>query len=112
MRDMQVDEVGQDGAVLHPVGRLDLQSATAFRERVAGVVGTGRARVVVDLAGVAFLDSSGLGALIASLKTCRQAGGDLRIAAVTDQVATVLELTQMHRVLRTYAGVDEALDGM
>lgn len=112
MRDTVVDERGQETAVLRPAGRLDLQSAQAFRELVAEVVADGRPRVVVDLAEVAFVDSSGLGALIAALKTCRQAGGDLRIAAVPPQVGTVLELTQMHRVLRAHADVDEALAGL
>jgi anti-sigma B factor antagonist len=63
---------------------------------------------VVDLSGVEFIDSSGLGALIGELKKARQAGGDLRISGVTDQVATVLRLTNLDRVLRPYADVQTA----
>jgi anti-sigma B factor antagonist len=54
------------------------------------------------------MDSSGLGALIGCLKAARQAGGDLRIAAVQPQVKMVLELTSMDRVLTSYASADEA----
>jgi anti-sigma B factor antagonist len=103
---------GGDRAILRPVGRLDLQRAQGFREAVAAEVAGGRTRIVVDLSEVGFVDSSGLGALIAALKISRQAGGDLRITGVTEQVATILELTQMHRVLAAHATVDEALEAM
>ncbi len=52
-------------------------------------------RIVVDLSETEFIDSSGLGALIAGLKIARKAGGDLCIAAPTQQVCTVLELTTL-----------------
>jgi len=57
------------------------------------------------------VDSSGLGALIGGLKTARQADGDLRIAAPTEQVATVLGLTNLDRVLRPFATVEDAVRG-
>jgi anti-sigma B factor antagonist len=58
-----------------------------------------------------FIDSSGLGAVIGGLKTARQAGGDLRIASLTPQVASVLQLTNLDRVLRPYDSVAGALGG-
>jgi anti-sigma B factor antagonist len=66
--------------------------------------------VVVDLAAVGFMDSSGLGALVAGLKKARQEGGDLRLTGVNQQVATVLELTNLDRVLHVHASVAEATD--
>jgi len=72
-------------------------------------VADGRTLVVVDLSDTAFLDSSGLGALVGGLRTARAAGGDLRIAGVGQQVRTVLELTTMDRVLRPYATVEDAV---
>jgi anti-sigma B factor antagonist len=99
-----------DGAtVVSPRGRLDMVAASELRSIVAEVVGAGSTRLVVDLVETAFLDSSGLGALIAGLKTTRQAGGDLRIARPTEQVQMVLELTQMNTVLRPYPSVEAAL---
>ena len=109
MRDMPVEEVADSTAVLRPAGRLDLQTAADFRQRVTDAVEAGRSAVVIDLAGVTFMDSSGLGALIAALKTARQAGGDLRIAGVGSQVAMIMQLTQMDRVLTAHGTVDEAL---
>ena len=90
-------------------GRLNMVSAPQLKTAITEAV-DGGARVVVDLAAVGFMDSSGLGVLIAGLKKARQEGGDLRITGVTQQVATVLQLTNLDRVLHAYAGVEEALD--
>jgi anti-sigma B factor antagonist len=111
---VDVEVVDGDGGVatMRLTGRLDLVSAAGLRSAVEGAVEAGRPRLVVDLSGVAFVDSSGLGALVAGLKRARQAGGELRIAAAGEQVMTVLTLTRLVRVLRPYATVDEALDGL
>jgi anti-anti-sigma factor len=65
---------------------------------------------VVDFSDVVFIDSSGLGALIAGLKATRRSGGDLRIAHVPEQVMTVLRLTNLDRVLRAHPTVADASD--
>ena len=93
---------------IHGTGRLNMVGAPRLRETVAEAVAGGATRVVVDLGGTEFLDSSGLGALIGCLKTVRQAGGELRIANPRPQVVMVLELTSMHRVLTPYDTVEEA----
>lgn len=94
--------------VLRPAGRLNMVAAPAMREAIASVVNGGKARVAVDLSGVDFIDSSGLGALISGLKSTRQAGGDLRIAGANDQVKLVLSLTNLERVLTPYDTVENA----
>ena len=101
-------EQGPGFARVAGTGRLNMVGAPALREVVAGVVAGGSTRVVVDLGGTEFMDSSGLGALIGCLKLARQAGGDLRIANVRPQVRMVLELTSMHRVLTAYEAADAA----
>jgi anti-sigma B factor antagonist len=103
---------GPGVAVARLEGRLDLLSAPDLKKLLTQTVADGHPRLVVDLAGVAFIDSSGLGALISGLKAARQAGGDLRIAAAGDQPRTVLQLTTLDRVLRPYATVEEALAGL
>jgi len=99
-------------AVAHLKGRVDLASAPGVRARLTEVVTAGQDHLVVDLAEVPFIDSSGLGALISVLKTARQAGGDLRIASTEDQPLTVLKLTSLDRVLKPYTTVEEALTGL
>jgi len=99
----------EGAAVLHVQGRLTMAAAGELKAAVDREVGAGRTLVVVDLGDTAFLDSSGLGALVGGLRAARAAGGDLRIARVGAQVRTVLELTTMDRVLRPYASVEDAV---
>lgn len=107
---MKIDVVDGPGGVvvLKPEGRLNMVAAPAVREAVSSIVDSGRSKVAVDLSGVEFIDSSGLGALISGLKTTRQAGGDLRIAGANDQVKLVLSLTNLERVLTPYDTVENA----
>jgi anti-sigma B factor antagonist len=107
--DIVVHETGTNTAVLECSGRLNMVSAPQFRETVASVVQGGRPRIAVELSGVEFLDSSGLGALVGALKTARQAGGDLRIAAPSEQVTMVLKLSNIDKILRSYPDGDAAV---
>ena len=105
-------DVTEDGIVIvRSQGRLNMAAAPQLRGVVSDLTAAGRVRIVIDLSAVTFIDSSGLGALIGGLKSARQAAGDLRIAAPTEQVTTVLGLTNLDRVLKPYASVEEALDG-
>jgi anti-sigma B factor antagonist len=97
--------------VIRCEGRLNMIAVPRLRSVIEAAVEGGRPRVVVDLTGTTFVDSSGLGALVAGLKRTRQAGGDLRIAGATEQVLTVLGLTNLDRVLRPHERVEDALDG-
>lgn len=107
----ELDTDTAPGAAVVRVGaRLTMVNAAELRAAVDEALGGGRTTVVVDLGRCEFMDSSGLGAIIGGLKVARQAGGDLRIARLTPQVRTVLELTNLDRVLRPHDSVEEALD--
>lgn len=94
--------------VIRPVGRLNMVSAPRLGANIDALISDGTVRLVVDLAGADFIDSSGLGALITGLKKTRQAGGDLRLANPTAQVTAVLEMTNLNRVLQPVSSVDGA----
>jgi len=96
--------------VITPAGKLNMVAAPALRKELHALVDGGQKRVVVDLSKTELIDSSGLGALISGLKVARQAGGDLRIAAPSRQVTTVLELTNLNRVLRAHPSPEGAFD--
>jgi anti-sigma B factor antagonist len=97
-------------AVIRCDGRLNMVAAPRLRSAIDAAVDGGQSRLVVDLGGTSFVDSSGLGALVSGLKKTRQAGGDLRIAGAGEQVLTVLGLTNLDRVLRPHVRVEDALD--
>ena len=110
---MEIDtsDLAPGAAVLRLEGRLNMVSAPRLKSAIDQAVDGGSPRVVVDLTAVSFMDSSGLGALIAGLKKARQSSGDLRITGVNQQVATVLALTNLDRVLRAHPSVEAASDG-
>jgi anti-sigma B factor antagonist len=89
-------------------GRLNMTTAARMIDAIQAAVNDNRSNIAVDLSGVIFLDSSGLGALIAGLKTARQAGGDVRLVRPTEQVELVLDLTNMGSVLVSFDSVESA----
>ncbi|KHL03283.1 STAS domain-containing protein [Sinomonas humi] len=89
-------------------GRLNMVSAPLLRSAVADAIEAGHRLLVLNLGGTDFMDSSGLGALVGCLKAARQAGGDLRIANVGEQVQMVLKLTSMDRILTPYSKPEDA----
>lgn len=104
-----VEERSSTVAIVRFKGRLDFLSSATAREQFQTLIATGRNRLVIDLGGLSFIDSSGLGALIGGLKGARQASGDLRLAEPTPQATSVLKLTSLDRVFRTYGTVEEAI---
>ena len=99
------------GVVLAPSGRLTVVTAPQLRAAVAERIAAGDRIIIIDLSVTDFVDSSGLGALVSCLKSARQAGGDLRIVAPTEQVSMVLRMTNLDRILQPRASVDDALRG-
>jgi anti-sigma B factor antagonist len=82
--------------------RLDAVIAASFREALVDRIDRGSRSIVLDLAQVGFMDSSGLGALVFVLKHLVHKGGRLHICGVTPGVMAVLKLTRMDRVLKTF----------
>ncbi|MGN6607929.1 MAG: STAS domain-containing protein [Jatrophihabitans sp.] len=108
MTTIELDRTDARLAVVSPVGRLNMASAPQLTTAVADIVAGGTHQVVVDLARTDFIDSSGLGALVASLKRCRKAGGDLLLAAPQGQVLFALENTNLLKVFAPLDSVDQA----
>jgi len=97
--------------VVAPTGRLDVAGAPALKDAVSNLAKNGQPRVVIDMEGVSFVDSTGLGSVIAVFKQLRSKQGELRLAAPNQQVRVVLELTTLDRVFPYYATVEDALAG-
>jgi len=66
--------------------------------------------VVIDCQGVEFMDSSGLGALIALLKRVSEHGGDLKLARLPKKVRMVFEITRAYKIFQIFDTVEEALN--
>ena len=88
-------------------GSLEASNVIDFREAVMGLLKEGD-KVVLDLGNVNFMDSSGLGAIVALGKSLAEGGGELKLANITPQVRTVFELTRLHQAFEIYDTVEEA----
>ncbi len=76
---------------------LDASNVREFRDAALALIDT-RRRVVIDLAGVRFIDSSGLGALLGCLRQVNERKGTLTLCEMTRTVRALFELMRMHKV--------------
>ena len=93
--------------VIEPEGILDGTKTDKFRQEINESVRTGANVILVDFSHVTFMDSSGLGALVLSLKTIRSAGAKLFICSINEQIKMLFELTSMDRVFEIFANREE-----
>ncbi len=96
-------------AIVVASGELDLHSSPPFKDALVGAIEGDASRVVVDLTGVTFIDSSALGALIGGARRSTLAGSELMIVCPPGSVARVIELTGLHRAFTIHPTREEAL---
>ena len=91
-------------------GDLDVAGAPELRQEVVAAVAEGRVRLVLDMTGVEFIDSFGIGVVVGALKRVRQRDGELAVVCPEPRVRRVFELCDIDRILTLHSHVDEALD--
>lgn len=98
-----------EGKVLSVTGDVDLFTAPHLRQAITEMLEEGAKLITVDLSRVGFLDSTGLGVLVGSLKRVREEGGELVLVGPQAPVARVLSVTGLDKVFSVYTDVAEAL---
>jgi anti-sigma B factor antagonist len=98
-------------AVVALRGELDLFDTSDVTSHLIAAVAAYGPSIIVDLAGLKFIDSCGLGLLVRVLRWTRESGGDLSLAAPRQQVRRVLEITGLIDVFSVYPSVKKALRG-
>ncbi len=83
--------------------------AALLNEKLHELVEQGKKKVVADLSGVQFINSSGLGILIGGLTTMRNNGGDLKLARAADRVKTLLSVSNLESVFQIFDDLDAAI---
>lgn len=102
------DEI--DGVpIVSASGEIDVATAPPLRDRLQALTTAGQSTVVVDLAGVTFLDSTALGVLVGALKRCRESGGDLPLVIEEPRILKVFEITGLTGVFPIFENVREAV---
>lgn len=87
---------------------LDASNVREFRDAVQALI-LDRTKVVLDLSGVKFIDSSGLGALISCLRQVNGRKGDFRLCSMSTNVRALFELMRMHRVFNIHSSREDAV---
>jgi anti-sigma B factor antagonist len=90
-----------------PGETLDASNTKIMREELASVLTPG-AKLVFDLSQLRFVDSSGLGLMLSSLRQVHTTGGDLKLCGMNKPVRALFELVRMHRVFEIFATREEA----
>lgn len=104
---LEIEQENVDGcALIRPKGELDAFTVGVFRDALAQL--TADAKVVIDLSGVPFIDSAGLGALIGSIRRTRELGGDVAVACSRQTLVRLLETTGFDRIVSVSDTVEEA----
>jgi anti-sigma B factor antagonist len=93
-------------------GEVDVYTAPMMKEEVQRSIDAGLTRVVVDLSGVAYMDSSGLGVLIGALKRAREGGGDLIVSAPNARITRIMDVTGLGRIFNVHTATDGALKSL
>jgi anti-sigma B factor antagonist len=111
--DLQIStRPGRACTVVRVSGELDMDTSLMLEDSLREVIDAGARQVVLDFAGVTFVDSSGLSLLVLSRERLRDLGGRLGLAEVQKPVRSVLALSALDKVLEVYDSVAAAEDDM
>lgn len=102
-------EVG-DVIVLHLTGPLTLgQGTSKLRDLIHDTLESGKKKILLNMSEVYYLDSSGLGELVAAYNTVTRKGGKLKLMKLTRRVQDVVQLTRVYRVFEIFQDEDAAV---
>jgi anti-sigma B factor antagonist len=106
---MNIEEA-EEYTVCRPSGDLDAYSVGSFREALNKLVAS--PRLVIDLSGVPFMDSAGLGALIGGIRRVREAEGRVVVVCNRPSLSRLLHTTGFDRIVPITESLDDALDAL
>jgi anti-sigma B factor antagonist len=88
-----------DVTIVDISGRIALGEESAkLRDLIMSLLSEGHHKILLNLAGVNYIDSSGLGALVSAFTTVRKAGGELKLVNLTDKVDNLMEITKLYTI--------------
>ncbi len=111
MAELEVNErQAGDVTILDMTGSVRMgEGAVSLRNSIRGLNDEGKKKILLNLAGVKNIDSSGIGELIANYTTIRREGGQLKLLNLTDKIQNLLVITKLLTVFDSYDNEAEAL---
>ncbi len=108
--DLSLETRVVDGTTVVAVaGEIDVYTAPKLRDKLTELVSSGDYRLVIDMQGVEFLDSTGLGVLVGGLKKVRAHGGSLELVCSQERLLKIFRITGLAKVFVIHPDPDSAL---
>ena len=108
--DLTLETRDVDGRTIVSVGgEIDVYTAPKLRDKITELVGEGHHDLVIDMEGVDFLDSTGLGVLVGGLKKVRAHDGSLELICTQDRLLKIFRITGLAKVFVIHDSADGAL---
>jgi anti-sigma B factor antagonist len=109
--DLKIETGEAEGvAIVSCRGRIIFgEEATALRDTLKYLIGKKTRNILLDLSGVNYIDSGGLGTLVGAYSSARAAGTDIKLAGIGQRVRDVLQITKLVTVFEVYDSEKEAL---
>ena len=101
-------EEGDGICVVQLIGEIDVFASPEVKAALVGLIKDGRSLLVIDFAKVAYIDSTGLGALVAALKGAREKGGSIAVVCTNPQIRRIFDITGLVKVFGMYDDVESA----
>ncbi len=106
MLTIEQEQTAEGYTICRPIGELDAFTVSQFRQALAELAS--KPRLIIDMSGVPFVDSAGLGALIGGIRRARELGGDVVVACNRPSLIRTLRTTGFDRIVTMTETVDEA----
>jgi anti-sigma B factor antagonist len=104
-----LSEKRQEATVLTPRGDIDMSCSPHFREALRQAQESRPKRLVVDMSGVGYMDSSGLATLVEAMKLTRNGGTRLVLSGLSDRVKAIFEIARLEKYFTITPSVDAAV---
>ncbi|MDQ2798170.1 MAG: STAS domain-containing protein [Armatimonadota bacterium] len=95
--------------VLDVIGEIDIYTTPQFKEAVSAAIDENKPKIVINMAQVTYMDSSGFGTLLSATKRLRPLDGALYLAGCNDSIQRMLQITRLNTIFGVYTTEDEAL---
>lgn len=92
-------------------GKLDLMNAVEVKEKVKSLLERDRTMIHIDMSGVDFINSSGLGGMVSMMKEIRMRRGRLTLSNLAPYIVEIFDITELSNIFEIYDTVEEAMAG-
>lgn len=101
----------RDGVpILDVTGEIDIYTTPQFKEAVSAAIDENKPAIVINMANVTYMDSSGFGTLLSATKRLRPVDGALYLANCNDSIQRMLQITRLNTIFGVYPSEDDALN--